>query len=153
MKTKILFAFFLSSFIQPFFSNAQTNISTNIGSQPFWGPIGYEHVDNYYMPEIESYYNIKSRNYMFMIDGKWITSLSLPPRYSNYDLFHGYKAVINKPNPYLHFNNHRVKYISYWNKRDQVSIRDSKEVKYYANKNHPKHSEWKIDGNGYTKKD
>jgi len=95
------------------------------------------------MPKIETYYNIPSRNYMCMIDGKWITSSTLPPRYSNYDLFHDYKVVINEPNPHLQFKKHRVKYISYWNKRNQVPIRDSKETKYYINKDHPNNSEWK----------
>jgi len=148
MKTKILIAIILASFIQPCFLNAQSNVSTNIGSQPIWGPVGYDHVENYYMPEIESYYNVTSKKYMYMINGKWITSTTLPSRYIKYDLYHGYKAVINGPNPYLHFNKHRVKYISYWNKRNQVPIRDSKETKYYINKDHPNNNEWKEDRSG-----
>ena len=131
----------------PYFLNAQIQASVNIGSQPIWGPIGYNYVENYYIPEIESYYNVPSRKFMCMINGNWITSSTLPSRYVKYDLFHGYKAVINEPNPYLHFNKHRVKYISFWNKRNQQPIRDSKEVKYFVNASHPLHSEWKTIGN------
>ena len=78
-----------------------------------------------------------------MIDGKWLTSSTLPSRYTKYDLYHGYKVVINEQNPYLQFNKHRIKYISYWNKRNQQPIRDSREVKYFANMNHSMYNELK----------
>ncbi len=147
MKIKLLFAILLYLTCAPCFLNAQIQASANIGSQPIWGPVGYSYVENYYMPEIESYYNVPSSKYMFMINGKWVTSSTLPSRYSKYDLYHGYKVVINEPNPYLHFNKHRVKYISYWNKRNQQPIRDSKEVKYFVNVSHPMHSALKTKSN------
>ena len=147
MKTKLLFALLLYSLSAPIFLNAQVQAAINISSQPIWGPVGYNYVANYYIPEIESYYNVSSKNYMSKLDGKWITSQALLPRFSNYNLYIGYKVVINEPNPYLNFNNHRVKYISYWNKRNQASIRDSKDVKYFEIKSHPKHSEWKEHSN------
>ncbi len=148
MKTKLLFALLLCSFSAPCILNAQIRFNVNIGSQPIWGPVGYDRVDNYYLPEIESYYNVGSRKYMYINNGKWVTSSNLPSRYINYDLFRGYKVVINEPNPYLHFNDDRVKYISYRNKHDQEIIRDSREDKYYEIKNHPKHKEWKNKGDG-----
>jgi len=151
MKKKLLFALLLCIFSAPNFLNAQLNVSFNIGSQPVWGPVGYNYVENYYLPEIESYYNVRSRNYMYMSNGRWITSYNLPTRYVNYDLYRGYKVVINETNPYKHFNNHRVKYISYRNKHNQQPIRDSKEMKYYENKNHPNHKEWKNKDNGNGK--
>jgi len=149
MKTKLLFALLLLSFSAPRVLEAQLRGTINIGSQPIWGPVGYDRVENYYLPGIESYYNVGSRKYMYMNNGKWVTSYNLPARNINYDLYRGYKVVINEPNPYLRFNDDRVKYISYANKRDQQVIRDSREVKYYVNKNHPKHKEWKNKGNGY----
>jgi len=149
MKTKLLFAFMLCSFSSPCLLNAQIRLSVNIGSQPIWGPVGYDRVENYYMPEIESYYNVPSRKYTYMNNGRWVTSYNLPTRYVNYDLYRGYKVVINKPNPYLHFKDDRLKYISYSNKHDQQVIRDSREEKYYVNKNHPKHKEWKNKGGKY----
>ncbi len=147
MKKKFLFAILFCCLSNPFFLNAQTHASVNSSSQPIWGPVGYDLAENYYMPEIESYYNVRSRKYMFLINGKWVTSSTLPTRYSNFDLYHGYKVVINEKNPYLRFNKHRVKYISYWNKHNQEPIRDSREVKYYVNENHPKHNDWKNNAN------
>ncbi len=143
MKLKLFFRMLICFFCNTYLLNAQTQSPTNIVFQPIWGPVGYNYVENYYMPEIESYYNVSSKNYMSKIDGKWVTSSTLPSRYSKYDLYHGYKVVINESNPYLHFNNHRVKYISFWNKRNQQPIRDSKELKYFVNTNHPMHSKWK----------
>lgn len=147
MKTKLLFALLLCSFSAPLLLNAQIRI--NVNAQPIWGPVGYDRVDNYYLPEIESYYNVNSRQYTYMNNGQWVTSSSLPSRNSNYDLYRGYKVVINEPKPYLHFNDHRVKYISYRDKHDQEPIRDSKDEKYYVIKNHPKHNDWKNKGGGY----
>lgn len=143
MKLKLFLGMLICFFCNTYFLNAQTQASTNINAQPIWGPVGYDYVENYYMPEIESYYNVHSKMFMYMIDGKWLTSSKLPSRYNKYDLYHGYKVIINEQNPYLHFNKHRTKFISFWNKRNQEPIRDSREVKYFANSNHPMHNEWK----------
>ncbi len=149
MKSKFLFALLLCSFSALSILNAQISLNFNVGAQPIWGPVGYDKVDNYYLPEIESYYNVGSRKYTYMNNGQWVTSSNLPPRYINYDLYRGYKVVINEPKPYLQFKDHRVKYMSYSNKHDQLVIRDSKEEKYYENKNHPMHKVWKNKGGGY----
>lgn len=29
------------------------NANINIGNQPLWGPVGYDYVDYYYMPDID----------------------------------------------------------------------------------------------------
>lgn len=149
MKTKLLLALLLCSLSVPCLLNAQIRFNVNVGAQPIWGPVGYDKVDNYYLPEIESYYNVNSKQYTYMNNGQWVTTPNLPSRYSNYDLYRGYKVVINEPKPYLHFNDHRVKYISYGNKHDQQVIRDSKEEKYYENENHPMHKKWKNKAGGY----
>ena len=149
MKTNLLIALLLCSFSAPNFLNAQIRFNVNVGAQPIWGPVGYDHVENYYLPEIESYYNVSSRKYTYMDNGKWVTTYNLPAKNINYDLYRGYKVVINEPKPYLRFNEDRVKYISYRNKHDQELIRDSKEERYYENENHPKHKEWKNKHDGF----
>jgi hypothetical protein len=35
-------------------ANAQVSLNINIGSQPEWGPVGYDHADYYYMPDIDT---------------------------------------------------------------------------------------------------
>lgn len=124
-------------------SKAQLNINlgTNIGSQPVWGPVGYDRVDYYYLPDVESYYYVPTRKYMYLNNGQWISSTRLPSRYANYDVQRGYKVVMNEPKPYLHFNDDKVKYIQYKGyKQRQEFIRNSNDPKYYVVKGHPKYS-------------
>ncbi|WP_316752386.1 hypothetical protein [Pedobacter gandavensis] len=121
----------------PFKASAQISVSLNIGSQPLWGPVGYDHVDNYYLPDIESYYDVPRRQFIYMDGGRWIYSSSLPSRYRGYDLYSGYKVVINSRNPYHNFNHHRISYGRYRNNRSQQMIRHSHDSRYYVVKGHP----------------
>jgi len=117
------------------------NVGVNIGSQPVWGPVGYDHVDYYYLPDIEAYYYVPRHQYVYLNAGNWIFSASLPPRYANYDVYRGYKVVVNEPRAYLHFNDHRVKYAQYKGyKEHQQYIKESNEPKYYVVKGHPKYN-------------
>ncbi|HMI05377.1 MAG TPA: hypothetical protein VK541_23005 [Pedobacter sp.] len=125
---------------------AQVSINVNIGSQPLWGPTGYDHVDYYYLPEIESYYYVPERRFVYLSNGNWIFSGGVPPRYQGYDLYRGYKVVINSPRPYRYFSTHKVKYAKYRSNHSQPVIRYSKSPKYYVVKGHPGNN-----GNGQFK--
>jgi len=116
-------------------ANAQVHLSVgiNIGSQPDWGPTGYDHVDYYYMPDIDAYYDIAAHQYVYYNNNVWVHTTSLPPRYANYDVYHGYKVVVNKRTPWVHDDVYRKKYASYKGRNDQAMIRDSHDEKY---KNH-----------------
>lgn len=118
-------------------SSAQVNISVNIGSQPLWGPVGYDYVDYYYLPEVESYYNVPQRQFVYLSNGRWVFSASLPSRYRGYDLYSGYKVVVNRRDAYLNFNNDRVRYARYKKVHNQRAIRYSKDSKYHVIKGHP----------------
>ncbi|MEJ7560331.1 MAG: hypothetical protein WKF66_18625 [Pedobacter sp.] len=120
----------------PMSSSAQINI--NIGSQPLWGPTGYEHVDYYYIPDIESYYYVPTREFIYSNNGKWVFSSAKPAAYSNYNLYNGYKVVINSPKPYLRFDEQKVKYAKYKSNRSQLVISRSNDPKYFVIKGHPK---------------
>jgi hypothetical protein len=91
-------------------AKAQVSLSVNIGTQPQWGPSGYDHVDYYYLPEVESYYYVPTRQFIYYSGNTWIHSRSLPSRYRHYDLYSGRKVVINSPRPYLHHVNYRSRY-------------------------------------------
>ncbi|MDN3550561.1 hypothetical protein [Mucilaginibacter aquaedulcis] len=130
MKKIILTAAILLSCLTVKIASAQISLSINIGSQPDWGPTGYDHADYYYMPDIDSYYDINAHQYVYLNNNVWVHTVALPPRYSNYDVYHGYKVVVNQPNPWIHNDVIRQKYASYRGRRDQTIIRDSKEVKY-----------------------
>jgi hypothetical protein len=130
MKKIILTAAILLSCLSVKIASAQISLSINIGSQPDWGPTGYDHADYYYMPDIDSYYDINAHQYIYLNNNAWVHTNTLPPRYSNYDIYHGYKVVVNQPTPWVHNDVIRQKYASYRGRRDQTVIRDSKDVKY-----------------------
>ena len=122
-------------------SQAQLSVNFNIGSQPLWGPVGYDRADYYYMPDIQTYYSVPKRQYVYLNNGRWLFSNSLPSKYSGYNLYNGYKVVLNSPRPYLMFNDHKAKYAKYKGyKSHQKSIRYSNDSKYFIVKGHPKHT-------------
>ena len=123
-------------------AKAQVSLQVNIGTQPLWGPTGYDHASYYYLPDIDAYYDVQSQQYVYLEGGTWVTRPNLPPQYASYDLYHGYKAVINAPTPWLHNATYRAKYGKYKGRHDQHVIRDSHEDKYRANPNHPEHNQW-----------
>ena len=94
-------------------TQAQVSINVNIGSPPEWGPVGYTKMEYYYLPDIEAYYDVRATQFIYFGGGKWIRSSRLPRQYRNYDLYGGYKVVLNDYHgrtPYAYFDRHRVKY-------------------------------------------
>jgi hypothetical protein len=122
---------------------AQVTFRVNISTQPIWGPVGYDHVEYYYLPDIEAYYYVPGHKYIYMENGRWISRAYLPQRYRNYDMYNSRKVVINDQKPYLRHQEYRTRYASSNERSNQVSIRDSRDSKYYVNKNHPEHSKMK----------
>ena len=118
------------------------NVNLNVDRQPIWGPTGYDHVEYYYLPDIEVYYYVPQHRFYYYERGRWMSSNSLPPRYRGHDLYNSYKVVVNERAPYRHHETYRAKYISYKGRHDQQPIRDSRDERYYANRNHPEHNNW-----------
>lgn len=127
-------------------TNAQVSVHLNLGLQPLWGPVGYDYAQYYYIPDIDAYYDVANQDYVYLQDGVWVTSLYLPPRYGDFDLYRAHKVVINEPRPWLHNDTYRNRYYSYRGRHDQQAIRDSRDQRYWANPGHPMHSRW---NNGY----
>ncbi|TCC98153.1 hypothetical protein [Pedobacter psychroterrae] len=117
-------------------ATAQLNVSINIGSQPQWGPSGYNHVDYYYMPEIESYYYVPTKKFIYYSGNTWVHTRSLPTRYRNYDLYSGPKYVINSPRPYMQHNVYKVKYSKHKPKYVQHHNVKQHHVKHKGNNGH-----------------
>lgn len=103
-------------------STAQVNVQVNIGAQPEWGPSGYDYAEYYYMPDIEAYYWIPRRQFVYLSGGSWVFSASLPSMYSHYNLYTGYKVVLKEPYAYKGFKNHRVRYAGYRNRYNQQAV-------------------------------
>lgn len=150
MKKKFLIvAFLLSGFVfKTATAQVHVRFNVNIGTQPVWGPVGYDHVEYYYMPDIDAYYYVPSRQYIYQDRGRWIFSSSLPYRYHNFNVYNGYKVVINNARPYRNDRYYRTKYAGYRNNHSQEVIRNSHDSRYFVNKDHPEHNNWKRDNNG-----
>lgn len=146
MNSKVLMAFLVVGICSLSKSQAQFGISLNIGLQPVWGLVGYDRVDYYYLPDIGTYYNVPNRQYTYQVNGRWITSYSLPPEHRDYDLYAGHKVVMNGARPYDHDAINRARYANFKGRHDQGVIRDNKDSRYFANKDHPRHGEWKENG-------
>ena len=140
---KIIVAMFV--FIAAFSAsnaNAQISLNINIGQQPAWGPTGYDHVDFYYLPDINVYYDVVRAQYVYPSGNQWIYGQNLPARYRNFDIYNSYKVVVNEARPYLHNSVYVTKYAKYKGQHNQQLIRDSRDQKYFQSAQHPQHQQW-----------
>jgi hypothetical protein len=109
--TKLIFTgivFFLAITVK-----AQVSVNVNIGTPPPWGPAGYTQVRYYYLPDVESYYDVQSSMFIYYSGGAWVQRTNLPSQYRRYDLYHGYKVVMTDYHgntPYTYFKEHKSKY-------------------------------------------
>jgi hypothetical protein len=138
----ILITGILIAFAAPVKAQISVRLGFGISSQPVWGPVGYDEAQYYYLPDIDTYYYVPQHKFYFQERGRWISSTRLPSRYRDYDLYSGYKVVLNEDRPYMHDQEYREKYSSFRNHHDQQPIRDSRDSKYFINKNHPEHNNW-----------
>lgn len=124
-------------------AESQINISINIGSQPAWGPSGYNHVDYYYLPDINSYYNVNTAQFIYLQGNKWRYAKRLPNRYRHYDVYNSYKVVVNRPNPYQNNRLDVSNYSQYKGRHNsQPILRDSRGANY-KNNNGNGNNKWK----------
>ncbi|WNM18343.1 hypothetical protein [Flavobacterium capsici] len=94
-------------------TKAQVSVSINIGTPPVWAPAAPVNVNYYYLPEIETYYDVSARHYIFLNNGVWVRSRALPAYYSGYDLNHCspvYLTGYRGNEPYMYYKQHKVKY-------------------------------------------
>lgn len=92
---------------------AQAKININLGTPPVWAPTAPVKVQYYYLPDIETYYDVPSKQYIYSNNGVWTRTASLPNRYRTYDLYKGRTVYLNDyrgNTPYLLYKEHRVKY-------------------------------------------
>ena len=127
---------FVSSLTQ-----AQVSVNVNLGAPPAWGPVGYSNVQYYYLPDVQAYYDIPASQFIFIKNGKWSRSRYLPGNYRNYNLYNGYKVVLNDyhgSRPYSNYNSHKVKYYKGYKGKPQKSI--GKNPNYKSNNGNANYS-------------
>lgn len=143
---KFLSQFILStSLLLSIHLSSQVSVRVNINTAPQWGPVGYTDVRYYYLPDVESYYDVQSARFIFLDGGVWIHSEFLPLQYRSYDLYSGYKVVMSDyrgNSPYSHFKEHRVKYAKGYRGREQRNIGERPEHQQGrpSNKNSGQHN-------------
>ncbi|MEI8085127.1 MAG: hypothetical protein WCG93_02805 [Paludibacter sp.] len=124
MKKIKLIAFVTALFIASAMQG-QISVSLHLGTPPQWGPAGYSEARYYYLPDVEAYYDIQASRFIYLDGGTWVHRTYLPGRYRNYDLYNGYKVVMNDyrgQQPYRYYNQHRVKYSKGYRGHEQKNI-------------------------------
>ena len=112
MKKKILLIVIVVSgiLIQSSPAQVRVNLNVNIGQRPAWGLPGNYTGDFYYFPEIDVYYHMPQRRFVYQDRGRWIYVHELPQTYRGFDLYRGHKIVINDPDPFRRPNYYRERY-------------------------------------------
>lgn len=111
------------------FSSVQAQVKTTVTTTlPDWGVAGQDNATYYYIPAAETYYDVRNKKYVYMQDGKWVRTNSIPTAYQDYDLYSGYKVVLTQTQePFSDFNNLRVKYPSTYQGELQATIKPRKQ--------------------------
>ena len=109
MKANTLFSFLLLSFFCLISTNIQAQTEVDL---PNWAPKYIPETRYYYLPEIEIYYDIPSKMYIYYHENGWIRSENLPKKYRRYNLVEATKVSLFDigPNPYVYNENHRTQY-------------------------------------------
>ena len=97
-----------------FFQNASAQFGpktdNNIKDQPKWRPAGHDYAEYYYMPDIDTYYYVPNKQFIYQSGGYWTFSKSLPADRKSYNLYSANKVVINEPGAYRYYAEHKSKY-------------------------------------------
>ncbi|WP_437919748.1 hypothetical protein [Sphingobacterium sp. LRF_L2] len=124
---RIIYTLFFAGFLFTVTSaDAQVSVNINIGSQPQWGPVGYNYARFYYMPEIDIYYDVVQSRYTYYQGNRWVTARSMPKRYRHVDVYKTYKVVLNNDNPWRNHNQVRKQYARYSSNHTQHILRDAR---------------------------
>lgn len=100
-----------------------TVIHINVDRQPAWGPVGYDYVEYYYIPELNIYFDVENELFYYQRGRRWIESPYLPARYARYDFYSLYKVVLNDVlDPWRYNRHHRRRYARYRYNYAQVPI-------------------------------
>ncbi len=126
MKKLLYIAMLLGGMLYLNPTRAQVSVNINIGSQPLWGPVGYDYARFYYMPEMDVYYDVVHRRYTYYHGRKWVTRASLPSRYRHYDMYRTYKVVINDRDPWHRHSHYHKQYHRHRSNYSQVVLRDGR---------------------------
>ena len=83
---------------------------------PSWAPAYSLGVRYYYLPDIEAYYDLSNRDFVYLNNGQWLFSNDLPRMYSDYDLNSGFAISLNSGvyQPWMHHQYYVSNYPRYY---------------------------------------
>jgi hypothetical protein len=91
----------------------RTEINVNI-ELPSWAPDYHNAnlVQYYYLPDIESYYDVRNHEFIYPEDGRWMFGRSLPPVYAWFDLNNCFIIALDARvyEPWRHFHYYLAHY-------------------------------------------
>ena len=140
MKVIKLIIFSMLPFLA-FALQAQNSANKNLAAPPPWGPVGYDDVRYYYLPDVESYYDIYAEQFVCNIDGGWLHRTRLLSPNRNYDLYDGYKVVMmdyKGSAPYKFFNDQKIEYPIGYRGPEQKTIGEKPDKRNSGRKNKDK---------------
>jgi hypothetical protein len=79
---------------------------------PQWAPSYYDGARYYYLPDLECYFDIYAREFVFLNNGQWMYSSTFPSIYSDFDLNNSFVVVLNS-NIYQPWMHHQY-YVSHY---------------------------------------
>lgn len=99
-------------------------------SNPAWAPPYVPGLRYYYLPDIEVYYDLSNQDFVYLDNGQWLFSSTLPSIYGAYDLYNGFIIALNVNvyQPWMHNQYYISHYPRYYYRNkysdgDQVRVR------------------------------
>jgi len=83
---------------------------------PQWAPPYSQGVRYYYLPDIETYYDLSSHEFISLINGEWVYSQECPSVYSGFDLNNSFTIELNVNiyQPWMHHHYYVSHYPRYY---------------------------------------
>jgi len=85
-------------------------------TNPQWAPPYYPGARYYYLPDIECYYDLSADEFVYLYDGQWNYSRTIPYMYSNFQLDNCFTVVLSTEvyRPWLHHQYYVSHYPRYY---------------------------------------
>ncbi len=119
----------------------QISVNIRVHATPPWGPTVYSGTRYYYLPDVEAYYDIPNAMFIYYNGRNWIHRKHLPGRFRHYDLYRGYKVVMNDyrgNTPYFNHNYYRERYSRVYRGTDMRYRDERHDSRRYDNDYHSK---------------
>ena len=110
--------FFAAMFMAMTFSCTVAYVPVFTPEVPNWAP-AYDNTNKaqyYYLPDIECYYDVKNRDFIYLENSQWMFTNTLPPSYDWYDLNNCYTVILDTRvnEPWMHFSYYVSHYPRYY---------------------------------------